>query len=330
MSLVLAGLSMAVGVAAGSVDLRIGDVASIMWARITGAADDPGWVTGQAQIVWELRVPRVLLAFVVGAALTTVGVAVQALTRNALADPFLLGVSSGASVGAVSVLLLGALAGLGTYALVAGGFLGALAAVLLVFVLTQQRGGLDPLRLVLTGVSVSFCCESITGLLVFVSDPRASQRVLFWLLGSCARASWEVLLLPVALTTVGVAVLVWRAGALNALAAGAETAVTLGVDIRRLRWLLFAVCALLTGAAVAVAGAIGFVGLIMPHLVRLLVGADHRRVVLAGAVLGGTFLVLADLAARTVAAPAELPVGVITAAIGGPVFVALLRRRRTS
>jgi iron complex transport system permease protein len=317
-------VSMAAGVAVGSVDLALTDVAAIVWSRLTG--DDPAAPGGTAAIVWELRLPRVLLAMLVGAALTTVGVVVQALARNALADPFLLGVSSGASVGAVSVLLFAALSGLGAYALTAGGFLGALVAVVVVFLLAQRGGRLDPVRLVLTGVSVSFCCEAITGLLVFTSDPRAAQRVLFWLLGSCARATWPMLAVPAVVLLAGVVVLLLRAGPLNALAAGAETAVTLGVDVRRLRWLLFAVASLLTGAAVAAAGVIGFVGLVLPHLVRLLVGTDHRRVLPVGVLLGGTFLVWADLLARTVAAPSEIPVGVITAGIGGPVFLALLRR----
>lgn len=317
-------MSVAAGVAVGSVDIAIADVWAVVWARVSGAPDPAGVAV---DIVWRLRLPRALLALLVGAALTTVGVAVQALARNALADPYLLGVSSGASVGAVSVLLFGALTGLGTYALTAGGFAGALAAVVTVFLLAQRRGRLDPLRLVLTGVSVSFCCEAVTGLLVFLSDPRAAQRVLFWLLGSCARATWPTLLVPAVVLAVGVVVLLTRAGSLNALAAGPETATTLGVDVRRLRWLLFAIASILTGAAVAAAGVIGFVGLILPHLVRLLVGTDHRRVLPVGVLLGGIFLVWADLLARTVAAPSELPVGVITAGVGGPVFLLLLRRR---
>lgn len=334
--LVLFGLAAAAvvstvsGVALGSVDVAFADVAGIVWSKLAASEGNADWSGGSAEIVWELRLPRVLLALLVGAALTTVGIAVQALARNALADPFILGVSSGASVGAVSVLLLGALTGLGSYALTAGGFAGALAAVVAVFVLAQQRGQLDPLRLVLTGVSVSFCCEAITGLLIFLSDPRASQRVLFWLLGSFARATWPNLLVPAAVLLLGLALLIARAGPLNALAAGPETAVTLGVDVRRLRWLLFAVASMLTGAAVAAAGVIGFVGLVLPHLVRLLVGTDHRRVLPVGALLGGTFLVWADVLARTVAAPSEIPVGVITAGIGGPVFLMLLRRRARS
>lgn len=325
--LALVVTSMATGVAIGSVDLSLTDVVDIVWSRLTGAALDPSLAAGPAQIVWELRLPRVLLAALVGAGLTTVGVVVQSLARNPLADPFILGVSSGASVGAVSVLLFGVLAGLGTYALTAGGFAGAFAAVIVVFLLAQRRGQLDPLRLVLTGVSVSFCCESITGLMVFVSDPRASHQALFWLLGSCARASWPILAVPAVVLLAGLVVLLLRAGPLNALAAGAETAVTLGVDVRRLRWLLFGVASVLTGAAVAAAGVIGFVGLVLPHLVRLLVGTDHRKVLPVGVLLGGTFLIWADLLARAVAAPAEIPVGVITAGVGGPVFLLLLRRR---
>lgn len=326
-------LSVATAVAAGAVDLAAADVARIVWSKAVSPAarwlglPPPGLPPGGAAgIVWELRLPRALLAFLVGATLATVGVVVQTLARNALADPFILGVSSGASVGAVSVLLLGLLSGLGAYALAFGGFAGALAAVAVVFVLAQQRGHLDPLRLILTGVSVAFCCEALTGLMVFLSDPRSAHRVLFWLLGSCARATWPGLLLPAAVLVLGVLVLLARAGHLNALAAGAEAAVTLGVDVRRLRLLLFFTASLLTGVAVASAGVIGFVGLILPHLVRLLVGTDHRRVLPVAVLAGGLFLVWADTLARVLAAPAELPVGVLTAGVGGPVFLLLLRR----
>lgn len=318
--------SVAAGVVWGSVSLSPADVAGIIWSRVTGRSGVPGWSAGQEQIVWELRLPRVLMAAAVGATLTTVGVAIQALVRNALADPFILGVSSGASVGAAIVLLFGTFGSFGIFALAVGGFLGALVAVVAVFLVAQEGGRLSPVRLVLAGVSMAFVFEAATSFLVFRADPRAAQTVLFWLLGSFGRSSWRLLLLPTAVLVAGFAYLFARARSLNALALGHDTALTLGVDVARFRRSLFLVASLMVGVVVAASGAIGFVGLVLPHVVRLLVGSDHRRVLPVGALLGGAFMIWGDLLARTLVAPQEMPIGVITAFIGAPVFLVLIRR----
>ncbi|MGH2690372.1 MAG: FecCD family ABC transporter permease [Actinomycetota bacterium] len=233
--------SVAAGVAWGSVALSPADVGGIVWSRLAGRSGVPWWTAGQEQIVWELRLPRVLMAAVVGATLTTVGVAIQALVRNALADPFILGVSSGASVGAATVLLFGTFSSLGMYALATGGFLGALLAVVAVFLVAQEGGRLTPVRLVLAGVSMAFVFEAATSFLIFRADPRASQTVLFWLLGSFGRSSWRLLPLPAAILVAGFAYFLARARSLNALALGDDTALTLGVDVARLRRSLFLV-----------------------------------------------------------------------------------------
>lgn len=319
-------VSCTAGVAWGSVSIAAGDVWGIVWAHLSGTGGPSGWTPGEDQVVWQLRLPRVLLAAMVGATLTSVGTVIQALVRNPLADPFILGVSSGASVGAASVLLFGAFAGFGVWALSAGGFLGALAAVVIVFSIAQQRGQLSPVRLVLVGVALAFLFEATTSFLVFRSDPRASQTVLFWLLGSFGRASWPLLGIPATTLAVGVGYLLLQARRLNALALGDDTAVALGVDVRRLRASLFLVTSVMTGVAVAVSGAIGFIGLVLPHVVRLLVGADHRRVLPVGVLLGAVFMIWGDLAARTLVAPQELPVGVVTAFAGAPLLIALIRR----
>ena len=230
------------------------------------------------EIVWQIRLPRVLLAAVVGAALTTAGTVVQALVRNALADPFLLGVSSGASVGATAVLLFGAFASLGVWALSVGSVLGALGAMAAVFLVSRTGRQLAPTQLILCGVVLSALFESVTSFLIFRGNPQATQSVLFWLLGSFGNANWTQLPIPAICLVVAMGYLLAQARSLNALAMGAEPAASLGVDVARLRRNLFIVTSLMVGVAVAVSGVIGFVGLVVPHIVRLMVGSDHRRV----------------------------------------------------
>ena len=311
------------GVWVGSVGLSPGSVWTVIWDHVTG---HPRNTTSDA-IVWELRLPRVLLAAVVGAALTTAGTVVQVLVRNALADPFLLGVSSGASVGATSVLLFGVFSGLGLWALSTGAILGALVAMVLVFLVARQGGSLAPLQLTLCGVVLAGLFESITSFLIFRGNPQATQSVLFWLLGSFGNAAWSQLPGPALGLGLAAVYLMAQARALNALAMGPDAATSLGVNVNALRRDLFLVTSLIAGLSVAVSGVIGFVGLVIPHIVRLLVGSDHRRTLPVGALVGASFMVLSDLLARTVVAPQEMPIGVITAIIGAPTLIVLIRRR---
>src|ERR1700733_7766164 len=314
---------MTLGVAIGSVPLS----PAAVWAVIVDhLAGHPGYSVADA-IVWEIRLPRVLLAAVVGAALTTAGTVVQVLVRNALADPFLLGVSSGASVGATAVLLFGAFASFGIWAISVGSVLGALAAMATVFVVSRTGRQLAPTQLILCGVVLSALFESVTSFLIFRGNPQATQSVLFWLLGSFGNANWTQLPIPGACLGVGVGYLLAQGRALNALAMGSEPAASLGVDVARLRRNLFIVTSLMAGVAVAVSGVIGFVGLVVPHIVRLTVGSDHRRTLPVGVFVGAAFMALADLLARTIVAPQEMPIGVITAILGAPTLIFLIRRR---
>lgn len=317
-------LTLLAGVVLGPVSLPVTDTLAALASHVFGGSTRPG-----DAIVWEVRTPRVLLGAIAGAGLSATGVAVQALVRNALADPYLLGVSSGASVGATAVLLFGALAGLGTWALTGGAFLGALLTVLTVFALARTAGGgLPALRLVLSGTALASMFAAATSFLIYLAPTSEGARTaIFWLLGSLGGASWQTLLAPVVGTLFGLCYLGFQAKSLDALAMGDQTAGSLGVDVRTVRRGLFLVTALVTGSVVAAAGAIGFVGLMLPHLVRLLVGASHRRVLPASALLGAVFLVWADVLARLVVAPEELPLGIITSVLGGPVFLFLLRRR---
>ncbi|WP_031466917.1 FecCD family ABC transporter permease [Sciscionella sediminilitoris] len=320
-------ISVVCGTTFGAASLPFGDVLHILSAETFGGRL-PNSLAGADNIVMQTRLPRTLLAAVVGAGLSVVGVAIQAVVRNPLADPFVLGISSGASVGAAAVSIFGLLAGLGLYALSTAAFLGALLASAIVYLVARTRHGLTPLRLVLCGTALAYGFSAITTLIVFrAPSADAARDVLFWLMGSLAGANWGSLPIAAIAVLLGSGYL-WMCGrGLNALAMGDETAATLGVPASRLRVRLFVVCALLTGVLVAVSGAIGFVGLMLPHLVRMVTGADHRKVLAVAPLAGACFLIWVDVASRTLAAPEELPLGVLTAVLGVPSFLLLLRRR---
>ncbi|MGD9753053.1 MAG: FecCD family ABC transporter permease [Acidimicrobiia bacterium] len=316
-------------VALGPVRIPIGTVARIVAFRAGGVGDSGRWSASQEFIVWDLRLPRVLLGAGVGGGLAVTGAVLQALVRNPLADPYVFGITSGASVGA-SVVLVGGVAVFGSFSLSVAAFLGALVAFALVLVLARARDGLVPQRLILAGVAVSYAMSAVTSLLVFTAanegDQGAALSVVFWILGGLGGARWDLLPLPLIVVAGTTAALLVQHRSLNALSIGDESATTLGVDVRRLRRFLFAACSLLTGVMVAVSGGIGFVGLVVPHAVRLVAGPDHRRLLPLSLLCGAIFLVWADVAARLLFAPAELPIGVLTAMAGTPFFALLLRR----
>ena len=322
----LLALSCAGSLAFGAAQVPLEQVLAILGQHLFGIAPEVPINSGQDSIVWQLRAPRVLLGALVGAGLALVGTVLQAVTRNPLADPHLLGVSSGAAFGAVIVVLyLGEFAGLLSLPLAA--FVGALASMLLVLAIASRGGRLESDRLLLAGVAVSFVMMAASNLLLYLGNPHAASSVLFWMLGGLGLARWELLWLPALCLALALVVLLGLGRALNALMAGEQSAVSLGLEPRRVRLLVFVVASLLTGVLVSLSGAIGFVGLMLPHVARFLVGAEHRRVLPVAALLGALFLVWVDVAARTWLAPQDLPIGIVTAAIGGVFFVALLRRR---
>lgn len=328
---VVGGLSLALFAAAtlavsiGSVDLAPGAVWSVVAHHLGLPVETPGGSTDT--IVWAVRTPRVVLAAVVGAGLAMVGAALQATVRNPIADPYLLGISSGASVGAVAVIAFGVGTSLGIWALSAAAFVGAIAAALVVVLLATRRP-VTPLRIILTGTAVAYAASAIASFMIYrAPNADAVRSVLFWLLGSLAGASWAKLV-PAALAVGLGFVVLWLHGRhLNALLAGEDTAAALGIDVTRLRRRMVVLTSLVTAAVVAVSGAIGFVGLLLPHAGRYLVGHDHRRLLPVTALLGAAFLVLVDLVARTAASPQEIPVGIITAGLGAPFFLWVLHRR---
>lgn len=317
---------MVVAVSIGAVNVPLGEVWRIILHHLTGSG-----TTGDPaldQIVWNFRAPRVVLAALVGTGLAVSGVVLQAVVANPLADPYVLGVSSGASLGAVLVITLtsGALGGLGVSS---AAFLGAVGAVVLVFLLGQRGGRLAPTRLVLSGVAVGYLFLAATSYLQLRATPTELRTVMFWMLGSVAGAQWGQLPIvsTVVLTTTVALALFGRQ--LNVLLAGDESATALGVDVNRLRAVLLVLSSLLTGTVIAVAGGIGFVGLMIPHLVRLVSGADHRKLLPQSALVGAVYLVVVDLLSRTVNRPNELPLGILTALFGAPFFLWLLRRNKS-
>jgi iron complex transport system permease protein len=320
--IVLLSASVVIAVTIGPAGLSPADV----WASILAhlGIGEPTLTPLRDGIVWELRMPRVLTAAAVGAGLALCGAVMQALTRNPLADPYLLGLSSGASVGAVVVIVLG----VGLLLPVAA-FAGALIALAATLALANAAGALTPTRTVLAGLAVSSVFGALTSLVIFWSATGDSYReILNWLLGSLAGTDWSsVAIAGGAVALIGVPLLT-SAKTLDAFAFGDTAAAALGVHVGRSRAWLLTGTALLTGALVAVSGSIGFVGLILPHAVRLLVGSRHRALLPLSALAGALFLVWADTGARTLFDPRELPVGILTALIGGPVFAVLMLRNR--
>lgn len=297
-----------------------------------GLIADPGASVAEISIIRDIRLPRVLMGLAVGAALALSGAVLQGIVRNVLADPYVLGISSGASTGAAGAILFGFGAGAGQYSLPLTAFLGAMGAALLVFWLAHAGGQITSIRLLLAGIATGYALSAMTSFLIFTSDDaEGSRTVMFWLLGSLSLARWDGLLLAVgAVVALGMVILTLSSRRLDALAVGDETARALGVNPAATRLQLLVVVSLCTGAAVAGAGVIGFVGLVVPHLARRLVGSMHTRVLPVSALIGAGLLIWADALSRILMQPRELPIGIITALVGAPFLLALLRRMYTT
>ena len=306
-----------IAIVVGSTPLGISKVVEVM---LSGSNESP-----VSRIVLDLRLPRALLATIIGAGLGMVGCVLQTLTRNDLADPFLFGLSSGAAAGAVIVITVTGNI-LGFWTLPAAAFIGGLVSSIIVLGLFGKLAKQSPSQMVLAGLAVSFLFLSLTYFLIFAGDQRAAHSVLFWTLGGLGLANWKVL--PIALTGLMAifAFAITTHRSLDALLAGDETAVTLGVNVKLYRQVAFLICAFATASFVALSGVIGFVGLMVPHLARGLVGPLHGGLLITSAVIGAVLLLLSDIAARTLMAPQELPIGALTTSIG-EIFVLYLVRR---
>jgi len=324
-SLIVLIISLSIAVSVGAVAVPTATVWSVLLNKISPGVLEQTWSQGREAIVWDIRFPRALLAIMVGAGLALVGASLQAVTRNQLADPHLLGISSGGAFGAIYALLhSGLFLGVLTVPLLA--FAGALGATVIVLGVTYFADATSADRLVLAGVAVSFAIMAGANGLIFLGDPRASHTVVFWMLGGLGLAQWDQLIYPLAILIGCGAWLISQSAALNALTVGDETAATLGIPVMRFRLSIFVVGALITGVMVAFSGIIGFVGLMVPHISRMIIGGNYVNVLPASAIIGAIFLLWADITARTIMAPEDIPIGIVTGLVGGVFFVWLLGR----
>ena len=319
-------ISLSIGISVGAVSVHTSTVWGIILNKFSPDLVEQTWSKGREAIVWDIRFPRTLLAIMVGSGLAIVGASLQSVTRNLLADPHLLGISSGGAFGAILALLhTGLFIGLLTVPFLA--FLGALFATFIVLIVSRLTSSTSADRLVLAGVAVSFIIMSCANILIFLGDPKATHTVVFWMLGGLGLAQWNQLIYPLIVLLICGLWLFSQARVLNAMTVGDETASTLGINVTKFRFIIFVVCSLITGVMVAFSGIIGFVGLMVPHIVRMFVGGDYFRVLSLSALLGAIFLLWADIAARTIMPPEDMPIGIVTGLVGGIFFVWLLRRK---
>ena len=319
-------ISILAGVGIGAVRISPEQTVAILLSH-AGIDLDIAFSHQQDSIVWAIRLPRVVLAILVGSALAVSGTVLQGMFRNPLADPGLIGVSSGAALGAVASVALG-FSFLGVATLPAFAFIGGVITSVTVYLIARHDGKTEIVTLVLTGIALNTVSGALTGLLTYVASDQQLRAVVFWSLGSLGAATWTSVGASVPFVLLGLVLIPRWGGALNLFVLGEREARHLGVDTERVRLELIMITALMTGAAVAVAGVVGFVGLIVPHLIRLIAGPNHRVMLPACALGGASLVLLADLAARTIASPAELPLGVITALLGGPFLLVLMLSTR--
>lgn len=319
-------LALAIGLAVSIGEMRI-PLATAFGAisdRLLGTSFAPSRI--QAGIIWDYRLSRALVAAFCGASLALSGAILQALLRNPLAEPYVLGISAGASTGAVAVLIVGF--GSGVLTLSGGAFLGAIVAVALVALLASGAGGGTD-RIILAGVAGSQLFNALTSYIVTTSaNAEQARGVMFWLLGSLGGVRWPDVFLAAPIALAGLAVSLFHARALDAFAFGTDAAAALGVPVGRVRAVLFALTAAMTASMVSIVGSIGFVGLVVPHAARFLVGPGHARLLPASLMMGAIFMVLADIASRTLVPQQVLPIGVVTALVGAPAFAVILYRSR--
>ncbi len=318
----------AIATTIGSVSIPISDAIKVVLDRLPFIDITPTWANGTGIIIADIRLPRVILAGLVGAALATAGATYQGLFRNPLADPYLIGVAQGASLGAVAGFVLpisASFLGVGIIPMFA--FAGGLISMLIVYLLARQGKSLPVTTLILAGVALSALLSSVVSYLVISSGDKM-HSILFWLMGSFSLSQWSDVRMVLPYIIVGTGIILLYARSLNVMQLDEEQAQQLGINVERMKIILLAAATLITAAAVSFVGTIGFVGIIIPHAVRLIWGADHRFLLPLSVLCGAIFMILADLISRTILAPTEIPVGVVTAIFGAPFFLYLLRRRK--
>lgn len=309
----------------GSADIKLKDLLEIF-----SNSPSQTWWNTKAIILLKVRLPRILLACMVGGALAVSGVVLQALLRNPLADPYILGVSSGSALGAIIAILLGLNITIGALpSIPLFGFAGGLLTILFVYHISKIHRKISIHTMLLVGVVTGAILAAIIMFITSMAGPHKVQGIIFWLMGSLSSQEYPMVAIVSLYVIVGVLILLYYARSLNLLVLGEESATQLGLDVERTKKIAFIGASLITGAAVSVSGLIGFVGILIPHLMRMIIGSDHRLLLPAAGLFGGIYLILADTLARTLMAPTEIPVGVITAICGGPFFIYLLRKKKT-
>jgi len=333
LALILVAAAMfAASIMTGAADASLGNV--LRWLFDVEGAQQALSVRDRI-IILDIRLPRAVMGLLVGASLAVSGAIMQGLFRNPLADPALVGISSGASLGAVLTIVLGSslfgalFAVFGFYTLPVAAFLGCLVTTLLLYRIATRSGQTSVATMLLAGIALAALANAVTGVLIFVADDKQLRDLTFWGLGSLAGANWTKILSAAPIILVSLVVVPFLARGLNALTLGEAAAFHMGIPVQRLKNIAIVSVAALTGASVAVSGGIGFVGIVVPHVLRLIIGPDHRYLLPASALLGGTLLIFADMVARTIVPPAELPIGIITAFVGAPFFLWILLRGRS-
>ena len=287
------------------------------------------WNVMFESIVWEIRFPRVILGGICGAGLALCGILMQCVTKNPIAEPYVLGISSGASAGAVSVIVLGGISSIGITTISAGAFIGSIISGILVFAIGTQMGKTtSTTRLILTGVAISTIFGALTNLIVYgAKNSNQAKNALFWTVGSLGGAKWSVILLPSIVLLIVLVVSIFMSKSLDILLLGDDSAIILGINVKLIKSVILVLSTLLISTIVAVTGAIGFIGLVVPHICRTIAGSDHKKLILLSTLIGAIFLIISDILARSAFPPVEIPIGIITALVGGPFFLYLIYKK---
>lgn len=326
--LVILFLSIGFAVTIGSVDISIKEVYQVILYKLLNIGDSSIGTGAVADVVWLIRMPRIVLAIAVGVGLSVVGIVMQAIVKNPLADPYILGVSSGASLGATLAVVLGIGSSFGSNSLGIMGFIGAFGVSILVLIISNIGGRSNSIKLLLAGMALSSVCSSFSSFLVYISDDSQKLKTItFWLMGSLAGAKWNEIIIILPVIILGTIFFITQYRTLNLMLLGDEVSITLGTDLHKFRIIYLLITSLMIGLLVYVSGMIGFIGLIIPHIVRIIFGTDHKRIIPIAALLGAIILIWADVISRILIKGTEIPIGIVISIIGAPLFVWLMIKK---
>ena len=326
--LVILFLSIGFAVTIGSVDISIKEVYQVILYKLFNIGDSSIGAGAVADVVWLIRMPRIVLAIAVGVGLSVVGIVMQAIVKNPLADPYILGVSSGASLGATLAVVLGIGSSFGSNSLGIMGFIGAFGVSILVLIISNIGERSNSIKLLLAGMALSSVCSSFSSFLVYISDDSQKLKTItFWLMGSLAGAKWNEIVIIMPIIILGIIFFMTQYRTLNLMLLGDEVSITLGTDLHKFRIIYLVITSLMIGLLVYVSGMIGFVGLIIPHIVRMIFGTDHKKIIPISALLGAIILIWADVLSRALIKGTEIPIGIVISIIGSPLFVWLMIKK---